>query len=244
MTEHDWLTSSDPTAMLAWISGPGRRGQMPASTKHSEAMKLISNRKLRLFACAVARHGGCSTWVSANVAMMLAAEKMADGAPHGLTEHEIEQVFVGSWLLEPDADRVARVVLQHYKADVEDMGTATTQSDILRGIVGNPFRRWLCCLCARGPTRMVSDGSRVAYACARCATRDFRPLNDTVTSLATAVYHERRHDGTLDPDRLLVLSDALVDAGCESAEILNHLRQSAAVYYRGDWVVDLLLGKD
>ena len=47
----------------------------------------------------------------------------------------------------------------------------------------------------------------------------------------------------LDRDRLLVLSDALSEAGCESEEILGHLR-SAEAHYRGCWCLSLLLGKD
>lgn len=34
----------------------------------------------------------------------------------------------------------------------------------------------------------------------------------------------RINDGTLDPTRLAVLADALEDAGCDNADILNHLR--------------------
>ena len=47
----------------------------------------------------------------------------------------------------------------------------------------------------------------------------------------------------LDRDRLFVLSDALSEAGCESEEILGHLR-SAEAHYRGCWCLSLLLGKD
>ena len=65
----------------------------------------------------------------------------------------------------------------------------------------------------------------------------------TVTALATATYEERMLPaGTLDPDRLAVLADALEDAGCDNADILSHLR-GAGPHVRGCFVVDLLLGK-
>src|SRR5262249_59025708 len=48
--------------------------------------------------------------------------------------------------------------------------------------------------------------------------------------------------GTLDPDRLAVLSDALEDAGCDNPDILSHLR-GPGPHVRGCWVIDLLLGK-
>jgi hypothetical protein len=44
-------------------------------------------------------------------------------------------------------------------------------------------------------------------------------------------------------DRLPILADALEDAGCDNADILNHCRQPGE-HVRGCWVVDLLLGKE
>jgi hypothetical protein len=40
-----------------------------------------------------------------------------------------------------------------------------------------------------------------------------------------------------------ILADALQDAGCGSADILTHCRDSNQVHVRGCWVVDLVLGK-
>jgi hypothetical protein len=42
---------------------------------------------------------------------------------------------------------------------------------------------------------------------------------------------------------LPILADALEDAGCESAELLNHCRCSG-VHVRGCWVINKLLGKE
>jgi hypothetical protein len=65
----------------------------------------------------------------------------------------------------------------------------------------------------------------------------------TVVRLARAAYDERRlPEGTLDPGRLAVLSDALEEAGCDDADILGHLREPAP-HARGCWVVDQLLSK-
>ena len=43
-------------------------------------------------------------------------------------------------------------------------------------------------------------------------------------------------------ERLPILADALEDAGCSNADILNHLR-SDGPHMRGCWPVDLILGK-
>ena len=59
----------------------------------------------------------------------------------------------------------------------------------------------------------------------------------TVKRLAETVYEERAFD------RLPILADALEDAGCTDAAILDHCR-SGGPHVRGCWVVDLLLGKE
>ncbi|HVL15106.1 MAG TPA: hypothetical protein VM529_21220, partial [Gemmata sp.] len=58
----------------------------------------------------------------------------------------------------------------------------------------------------------------------------------TVVALAEGIYDDRAFD------RLPILADALQDAGCDSADILNHCRD-AGPHARGCWVVDLVLGK-
>jgi len=58
----------------------------------------------------------------------------------------------------------------------------------------------------------------------------------TVTALARAIYTDRAFE------RLPILADALEDAGCDNADILNHCRQGGD-HVRGCWVVDLILGK-
>jgi hypothetical protein len=68
-------------------------------------------------------------------------------------------------------------------------------------------------------------------------------LTPTVTTLATAAYEERAMpSGELDTARLAILADALEECGCDSRDILTHLR-SPGPHVRGCWVVDLLLCK-
>lgn len=50
-------------------------------------------------------------------------------------------------------------------------------------------------------------------------------------------------DGALDQTNLLVLADALEDAGCDAGELLGHLR-SPGPHVRGCWAVDLVVGKE
>jgi len=69
-------------------------------------------------------------------------------------------------------------------------------------------------------------------------------LLGSVADLVSAAYEERTlPPGTLKPDRLLTLAQALEEAGCGDAELISHLR-SAGPHYRGCWAVDTVLGKE
>ncbi|OAI50769.1 hypothetical protein AYO44_17525 [Planctomycetaceae bacterium SCGC AG-212-F19] len=61
-------------------------------------------------------------------------------------------------------------------------------------------------------------------------------LTSNVVALAETIYDERAFE------RMPILADALEDAGCTNAEVLNHCR-SGGEHVRGCWVVDLVLGK-
>lgn len=58
----------------------------------------------------------------------------------------------------------------------------------------------------------------------------------TVVALAEIIYAQRAFDC------LPVLADALQEAGCENADLLDHCR-GPGPHVRGCWVVDLVLGK-
>jgi hypothetical protein len=61
-------------------------------------------------------------------------------------------------------------------------------------------------------------------------------LTTDVRLLADGIYEERAFD------RLPILADALMDAGCANDALLGHLR-SDGPHVRGCWALDLLLGK-
>ena len=61
-------------------------------------------------------------------------------------------------------------------------------------------------------------------------------LTSTVVVLAEGIYQERAFD------RLPILADALMDAGCDHADVLEHCRGEGP-HVRGCWVVDLLTGR-
>jgi mannitol/fructose-specific phosphotransferase system IIA component len=89
---------------------------------------------------------------------------------------------------------------------------AAAQAALLRDIAGNPFR----------PLRV--DPLWLAWNAG------------TVVRLAEGIYEEQAFD------RLPILADALVEAGCDDEDVLGHCR-SAGPHARGCHVLDLLLGK-
>jgi hypothetical protein len=68
--------------------------------------------------------------------------------------------------------------------------------------------------------------------------------NDAVVVRLAQIAYEDRHlpKDTLNNTRLLILADALEEAGCMDMDILSHLR-GPGPHVRGCWVVDLCLGK-
>ena len=83
--------------------------------------------------------------------------------------------------------------------------------------------------------------------------RPFRPVipdprllernGGLVHRLADAAYGTRPTLGLLGPEALLVLADALEEAGCDRAELLDHLRDRRP-HVAGCWAVDLLAGRE
>jgi hypothetical protein len=72
----------------------------------------------------------------------------------------------------------------------------------------------------------------------------FRPVvfdpkwrTEDALGLSCGIYEDRAFD------RLPLLADALMDAGCDDEQVLGHCR-SDGPHVRGCWVVDLVLGKE
>lgn len=212
MNEAEWLTSSTPRAMLEWAANRERYRSVSKTTGPQGMWSPLSDRPLRLFACACKVGTNCP-W------------------DYGDEGEEIEGPVID-------------VVVQWASPRWEWQGdkSLAEKAAILRDIVGNPFRP-----VTLGhppyvtPLGQVWPGTLPPW------------LTPTVLSLAQAAYEKRggvcgeckgtgRHhpyppyscqrcngtgridDGTLDPVRLMVLADALEEAGCDNEEILRHLR--------------------
>jgi hypothetical protein len=102
----------------------------------------------------------------------------------------------------------------HYEGDPPFDAAQAMNASLLRCIVGNPFR----------PVSL-----------------DPRWLTSTVVDLARSIYEAdpRQAGGYMN---LPILADALMDAGCDNEDLLNHCRSSGP-HVRGCWAIDLILGK-
>jgi hypothetical protein len=220
VTEVEWLNSSDPAAMLLYLRD------------------RASKRKLRLFACALARRAWSLLSTERIRRAVEAAERFADGAaPKREMTAAGAAAQQAAWTVSRDGPRfkddrtaaafaIARdaayaivweaATLACREAKLAEISAASRRA-VLRDIFGNPFRP-------------VSISSAVLA------------WNDAVVSrLAQSAYEERELPaGTLDNGRLAVLADALEEAGCTDADILAHLR-GPGPHVCGCWAIDAIL---
>jgi hypothetical protein len=218
MTENEWLS---------WDQDPGELFNV--------VRDQVSDRKLRLFACACARQvlseltdersrqaipkgelladglisseQAMAAVVEANAAVMDAAAAHGTFSTPAHLAVAAKYTIAKSGLIAFAAANRAACARPDMKKQVQQ-----TQCSLFRDIVCNPFRpvavalHWL----------QWNDG--------------------TVLKLTQAIYDERAFD------RLPILADALEEAGCTEANILTHCR-GPRPHARGCWVIDLLLGR-
>jgi hypothetical protein len=207
--EHTWLTGTGPKWMLEHVR------------------TTAGDRKLRLFGCACVRR--IDHLLDDRLWEVLAtAERLADGRA------SLEQVSLADALTVSaihDRQVAARVVGRMLRGDAWGVAHVCTESislraagrswvaelaaqcDLLRCLLGNPFR----------PVAHLDRAWLAANGGA-------------VGNLAAGIYEEQRWAD------LPVLGDALEEAGCTHQPILDHCHHPGA-HARGCWVVDAVLGK-
>ncbi len=199
MTESEWLSSTDPVAMLAY-----RRGDVGGGM----GITSVSERRLRLFACAVERHRmnqygqSYKDWPD-RWAWLEAVEARAERGEPDTRSYSI----LGGTAMEV-AELAAR-------GNADILSPQSIKTAFLRDIFGNPFRPWVSWEEAKrmSPPRWTE----LAVRGGQCVQPEWLAWHDgTIPRLAQAIYDERAFD------RMGILSDALTEAGCE--DILNHCR--------------------
>jgi hypothetical protein len=224
MTSDEWDACTEPQRMLSFLQESGR----------------ATERKLRLFGVACCRRiAEVATYRRARAAVEV-AERYADGLA---AREELLR-----------AGEAARKGARWMKGGASFAATAASHA------CGTPEETHQFLTCFNVARNIVPGGKEEVIDRAECgaiaaALRDifgpapFRPvtldptrLTPEVLSLARASYDERLPSGELDAERLAVLADALLDAGCDDVELLEHLRGEGP-HWRGCFAVDAVLGK-
>jgi hypothetical protein len=189
----------------------------------------LSDRKFRLFACACCRRFWRLLSCPLAHPAVEAAERYADGL---ISDGQLADVACGRWSeIEPvagvSADKVLRTVQaaaavsrgsrndvrESFRCIQEVDEDRKGQANLFRDLAGNPFRT------------TSADPSWLAWN------------SGLVVKFAQAIYAERSFQD------LPILADALEEAGCGDAVLLEHCRSQGS-HAKGCWVVDLLLQKE
>jgi hypothetical protein len=231
MTDQEWLVADLPHQMIAYL----QRAFRERSPK----------RKLRLYLC------GCWHYLLASMtpgdlpSHLLVAERYADGQlslnDMNLVRESVKMA-TRNWIRASPDQLLAIAVLDRHK-ELWDSALRVTALVIqlrLADAFPNGFRTEV----ANG-WRVRRDGERLHLArmLRDIFSNHFRPVpfdprwrTSDVLGLARAIYDDRAFD------RVPILADALMDAGCADEQVLAHCRGDGP-HVRGCWVVDLVLGK-
>ena len=246
MTEQEWLECQDPQPMLEFLRAK------------------VNERKLRLFACACCR-GFWDRLSERDRHVVQVVERFIEGEASeqelATAREELRGSFsdrsvrahawaaaqpsqsagqshaLGSSPIVRLAAEIGNTVRHHWNqpADTEMVRTVFTVAFlpfiVLEGAMN--YFRWPAERSPEQPS-LIRD----------IFGNPFRPVSikpawqtTNATALAQSIYDERAFE------RMPIVADALEDAGCDNADILNHCRQPGE-HVRGCWVVDLVLGKD
>lgn len=243
MTEGEWLTSTDPKAML------------------DDSRGNASHRKLRLFACACCRRvwdwldekgrraietserywDGRASYDDLCIAM---SEAAGDYFGEFGTHYPSNAAYCATSVVDIDSYQAA------VAAATEVAEAVRCEANVRQTIVPGGSRRT-----PDSSGRTANDGpsagetARMAECAAQCdLLRDIfrgprRPIHIRGHWRSASVFYFAR---TIYEDRAFhvmpMLGDALEEAGCDEIDILNHCRQPGG-HVRGCWVIDALLLK-
>jgi hypothetical protein len=217
MTETEWLACPDPVPMLEFLEG------------------RLSDRKLRLFACACVRRIWPLLADDRSRKAVEAAERFAEGRAG---REELAAACA-------DADRAHAEAPRDSNFRALDAAPHTAEEDLSASAAD-------AAVCAADAVRIAADGDETAReeecrrqaAILRCvAGNPFRPtvidpawLTPRVVELAQGFCEGRfcslPHG----------LAEALQQAGCDDSEVLAHCHEPAG-HVRGCWVADSLTGR-
>jgi hypothetical protein len=237
VTEIEWLNSADTDQMLAFLHTSER----------------VSERKGRLFAVACCRRVWHLLVHEVSREAVEVGERFADGLASDGERYDAYEATNDVWELtvgiHPDA---AAEAAEAPLAAVEE-APSEFRADIPAAFAVG----WVNATNDLPDPSAVADERMAQADLLRCIVgplpfRSLPPLpaslldwqDGLILRMTNAIYEERMlPSGHLDSERLLVLADALEEAGCTDADLLGHLRRSGP-HFRGCWAIDWLAGRE
>jgi hypothetical protein len=213
MTEAEWLACRDPAPMLELLRGKA------------------SDRRTRLFACACLREAWTEGMNPAPLEVIEQTEALADGR----VSKAKYRAAAGSLRVDDirstsEADRTVEWSVIYA---AQRIGTPKNYLNVVP-YIGKVLALWRTGQRVTSQTDLLRDIFGNPF---QSIAFDPRWRTADALGLARAVYEDRAFD------RLPLLADALMDAGCADEQVLSHCR-GPGPHARGCWVVDLVLGKE
>jgi hypothetical protein len=229
MTEEEklWLTTNDhPRPLMMMV------GRIP--------FKTSLERKWRLLLCAWARRVAPVAEQPQTYTLLATAEQYADGI---VLRSAVDELWLSAGQFGYGLDRGAHAfgaaLATGFRSDSNDIFHSASEAlDLAASASGKPETEWAV------QAAIIKDVFGNPFHPSPPLPPAVLNWNDgTIRRIAQAIYEDRRMpEGTLDNARLAILSDALLDAGCDNEDLIQHCR-SAGPHVRGCWAVDLILGK-
>lgn len=241
MTEAEWLTCTDAMPMLGFLK------------------EKASDRKVRLFAVACCRRFWSKISDPRGQRAVEVAEQFADGlANQGELDAAIraasaalQEYREGAWG-DPEASEgpggtwnVPYYDALHATVVICGSGELATINHVFRDTTSRPGRRFKGKIDWKPNIEHIPEGGMDTSDLVReLFGNPFRPVtfaprwrSADAVGVARGIYEDRAFD------RLPLLADALMDAGCDDEQILGHCR-SDGPHVRGCWALDLVLGQE
>jgi hypothetical protein len=234
MTEAEWQGCADPVSLLAFLEGK------------------VSERKLRLFACACCRRVERFLVDRRSRQLIEVSELFADGRS---TAHRLQS----AWEKADEAEQAIRLDVAAVACPPASAKRTSAQAVLHLGVDLGLFEAILLTVetmgeAARETWGEAADlaGAAAEEAAQAALLRDligdpFRPVrvapewlawsDGAVRKVAAGIYDERAFE------RMGILGDALEEAGCCDEVILGHCRDQGD-HALGCWLLDLILVKD
>ena len=250
MTEQEWLTSTDPQAMLQSLARKNE-GSGGSSGGFDQSSRL-NRRKLRLFACATARLLENSSPHPEMTAVIEACEQIADGQPSywGLADKglrgarkSIDSVYGWVWACTcENIEYGLRDTIHQARGNSGSFYRQEEVAALLREVFGNPFKPVILVMTKAEDwaskhghfspewiTPQVLDLTQAAYdaqecECEACEGTGLELFWSKGPKCPICEGTKRVKKGLLDKSRFAILADALEDAGCNNETVLLHLR--------------------